>query len=122
MSERRLEIAVCRGCCCGTARKHPDVDHDAQVEALRAAVATWPGSRVRTTECLDACDRSNVVVVRELGRRGQRHTVWLGGILSRADTEALCAHVRARTPLAALPSSLAAAAFDPPSADPATAR
>jgi predicted metal-binding protein len=116
MSERRLEIAVCRGCCCGTARKHPDVDHDAQVEALRAAVATWPGSRVRTTECLDACDRSNVVVVRELGGRGARRTVWLGGVLSAADTEALCAHVRIRGSLASLSGALAAAAFDPPSA------
>jgi hypothetical protein len=76
-------------------------------------VATWPGSRVRTTECLDACDRSNVVVVRELGGRSRR-TVWLGGVLSPGDTEALCAHVRARAPLAALPAALAAAVFDPP--------
>ncbi|MFY1632080.1 hypothetical protein ACN27F_02145 [Solwaraspora sp. WMMB335] len=51
-------VTVCRGCCCGTSRKHPDVDHDGQLRALRAS-----GARVRVVDCLNTCERSNVVVV-----------------------------------------------------------
>ena len=32
-------VLVCRGCCCGTA-KHPDFDHDGQLDTLRAAIDT----------------------------------------------------------------------------------
>ena len=31
-----LSVVVCRGCCCGTETKHPDVDHDGQVAQLHA--------------------------------------------------------------------------------------
>ena len=29
-------VTVCRGCCCGTPKKRPGVDHEARLEALRA--------------------------------------------------------------------------------------
>ncbi len=31
-------VTVCRGCCCGTLRKHPDVDHDAQLVDLTESI------------------------------------------------------------------------------------
>ncbi len=76
-------LLVCRGCCCGT-NKHPDVDHDAQVETLRVAVAEHPRTRLYTTDCLGPCERSNVVVVRS-GRTKR----WFGGLLGVHSTEAL---------------------------------
>jgi (2Fe-2S) ferredoxin len=54
-------VRMCRGCCCGTRRKHPDVDHDAIVDVLVAGLAGV--ADVVTTDCLSVCDLSNVVVV-----------------------------------------------------------
>jgi len=54
-------MAVCRGCCCGTAAKHPDLDHGAQLEQLRRGLPD--PARMRVSDCLDACERSNVIVV-----------------------------------------------------------
>ena len=45
---RFARVLVCRGCCCGTEHEHPDVDHDAQVEALRA-VARFGWSTASTS-------------------------------------------------------------------------
>jgi hypothetical protein len=73
-------VLVCRGCCCGTERKHPETDHDAQLAAI-AAVA-----RTRVVGCVDECAHSNVVVVRP----GDGTSIWLGGILDPATTSALC--------------------------------
>jgi (2Fe-2S) ferredoxin len=72
---------VCRGCCCGTPGKHPDVDHAWQLGRLRAAVATT--GRLRVSGCLDLCDDSNVVVVcpSAVGRRTGARPVWLVDIL-----------------------------------------
>lgn len=68
---------MCRGCCCGTLRKHPDVDHDGQLDMLRCAAP------VQVAACLNTCDRSNVVVVQPtpLARRLGARPVWLGGML-----------------------------------------
>jgi hypothetical protein len=67
---------VCRGCCCGTA-KIPGVDHAAQLDRLRRAATT---AQVRTSDCLDACDYANVLVVQPspAGRRAGGRPVWLG--------------------------------------------
>jgi hypothetical protein len=73
-------VLVCRGCCCGTEHKHPDVDHDAQVEALRAV------ARVRVVDCVDECAQSNVVIVRP----GDGRSIWFGRILDETSTAALC--------------------------------
>ena len=34
--ERGPRVRMCRGCCCGTPRRLPDVDHDAVAAALGA--------------------------------------------------------------------------------------
>lgn len=80
-------LLICRGCCCGT-DKHPDVDHEAQVETLRVAVAVRPRTKLYTTECLGPCERSNVIVVRT-GKTKR----WFGGMLGEHSTEALAAWV-----------------------------
>ena len=73
-------VLVCRGCCCGTERKHPETDHDAQLAAISAV------ARTRVVDCVDECAHSNIVVVRP----GDGTSVWLGGILDPAATSALC--------------------------------
>lgn len=72
-------VLACRGCCCGTS-KHPGVDHDAQLDALRA-VAT-----VEVTRCLGPCGQSNVLAVVDLETREQ---TWFERVLAPADTEAV---------------------------------
>lgn len=84
-----LTVLVCRDCCCGTTAKHPRADHDAQVAALEAAVAAQPGFALQVVDCLDECDRSNVVVLRGPGRRAAERDTWLGGVLTERATEAL---------------------------------
>jgi predicted metal-binding protein len=82
-------LLLCRGCCCGTASKHPRVDHEAQEEALAAAAAQAPDVELRVVDCLDECDRSNVAVVRRgTGKPAERDT-WLGGLLTERATREL---------------------------------
>lgn len=83
---RRFTALVCRGCCCGTERKHPDVDHDAQLETLTIA-ARAGGGHCRVVDCVDECWASNVVVVRRSG--AHEPTLWLGGVLDVEQTRAL---------------------------------
>ncbi|MGE0879307.1 MAG: (2Fe-2S) ferredoxin domain-containing protein [Acidimicrobiia bacterium] len=73
-------MLICRGCCCGTSGKHPDVDHAGHLEAI-AAVA-----RTRVVDCVDECKRSNVVIVRP----GDGTTLWFGGMLDTATNDELC--------------------------------
>lgn len=81
VSDEVVTVTVCRGCCCGSARKHPGVDHVAQLERVRDTLG--PGARLRVTDCLDACERSNVMVVTPspAGRRAGARPVWLGDVL-----------------------------------------
>ena len=79
-------VLLCRGCCCGTAGKHPDVDHEDQRHRLEAAAAEQPGVEVRVVECLDACERSNVAVVRRLSQPATSRDTWLGGLLTARAT------------------------------------
>ena len=93
MTRPDRDVMVCRDCCCGTTAKHPRTDHDGQREALLAVEGH--GVRVRVVDCLDQCDRSNVVLVRDF-TRGRRPTdIWLGGVLGQRTTDALVAWVRA---------------------------
>ncbi|MGD9530772.1 hypothetical protein [Pseudonocardia sp.] len=104
-------LTVCRGCCCGSVGKHPGTDHDSQLATLRAA-----GTRVRVTDCLDACEHSNVVVVSPSsdGRRAGARPVWLSGVLREDDTEAVGAWVRAGGPgVVAPPGMLDLLTFTP---------
>jgi (2Fe-2S) ferredoxin len=87
-------VTVCRDCCCGSAAKHPGVDHDAQLERLRAALP------VRVSDCLDACAQSNVIVVHPTPaarRRGAR-PVWFGLVTSDDVTEDIIAWAEAGGP------------------------
>lgn len=100
-------VTVCRDCCCGTRKKHPGVDHDAQVEALRDGCAGF--GRVIVSQCLLACERSNVVVVAPAPaqRRTGAKPVWLNEILDDDLTDAVVDWVRAGGPgLAELPAVL----------------
>jgi len=81
-------VLLCRDCCCGTQRKHPAVDHDAQEQALRLAAAEVGGRLIRT-RCLGVCERSNVVVVKTA-----HATHWFGGALCGAQTAELTEFVR----------------------------
>lgn len=89
--ETKPKVVICRGCCCGTTSKHPDFDHDEQVEAVSAV------ARTRIVDCLDQCAHSNVMIVRSsLGR-----STWIGGLTTEAATSTLCDWLRdgARQPM-----------------------
>jgi (2Fe-2S) ferredoxin len=101
-----VSMLVCRGCCCGT-DKHDDVDHAAQVDRLRAAVAGRQRAKLYTTNCLGPCERSNVVVVRSGSER-----IWFGDVLDTAVTAALADWVEAGAP-PLLPERLAEHRFVP---------
>ncbi|MEM7341596.1 MAG: (2Fe-2S) ferredoxin domain-containing protein [Actinomycetota bacterium] len=82
-------VLICRGCCCGSSRKHPEIDHDAQVEAISAV------ARTRVVDCVDECSYSNVVIVRpEPGR-----SIWFGRLTSEVATDELCEWLEAGAPL-----------------------
>ena len=108
-------VTVCRGCCCGTAAKHPRTDHDGQVDQLRDGVAG--SARVRVSDCLDACEHSNVVVVTPspAGRRAGGRPVWLGEVLDPASTADIADWASAGGPgLADRPQTLDVHYFRPP--------
>lgn len=60
-SDDAPSVAVCRGGDCGSRRKTPQLDHQEQLRALRNDLRGI--AEVEVTRCLDACERSNVVVV-----------------------------------------------------------
>ena len=98
-------VVVCRGCCCGTEGKHPDLDHAALLSRLRDQAGYW----TRVSGCLGPCERSNVVVVLpgRQARRSGAQPVWLGWILDDGATDAIAAWARAGGPgRAALPALL----------------
>lgn len=101
-------VRVCRDCCCGTAGKHPDVDHDALLDRL--TTATLGAAVVDVTGCLLACEKSNVVVVQPSAaarHRGAR-PVWLRQVLDPGTVDAIACWVRAGGPgVSSLPTSLA---------------
>ncbi|KUN75553.1 hypothetical protein AQJ64_41885 [Streptomyces griseoruber] len=95
---------MCRGCCCGTTRKHPDVDHDGIAEILTHN--SGPDTELVRTECLWACELSNVVVVNP--SPGARHAgtrpAWITHVNTIERAEALAAWVRDGGPGIAKPS------------------
>lgn len=107
-------VRVCRECCCGSERKHPGVDHDgllARLESRARGHAT-----VAVSQCLLACDESNVVVVSPspAGRRSGARPVWIRHVLDEQVVDALVDWVRAGGPGSApLPPVLAARSFPP---------
>jgi hypothetical protein len=108
-------VTVCRGCCCGTARKHPEVDHAGLLARLTGGVGAT--GTVRTSECLGPCAESNVVVVgpSAAARRVGGRPVWLSGVLDVLVIDAVCAWVRAGGPgVVEPPRHLDAAVFARP--------
>lgn len=100
-------LTVCRDCCCGSALKHPTVDHDGQLERLRGALS--PDHRVRTSLCLDVCAEANVMVVHPTpaARRQGAAPVWFGLVLNDAVEADVVAWVRAGGPgVAEIPALL----------------
>jgi hypothetical protein len=77
VATRQVTLTVCRGCCCGSGVKHPDVDHDGALAVLTHAVESSRCGVVRVVNCLDECERSDVVAVRRLGLTGTE-IIWLG--------------------------------------------
>ncbi|MGA4899011.1 (2Fe-2S) ferredoxin domain-containing protein [Streptomyces griseoincarnatus] len=88
----RPTVTVCRGCCCGTP-KIPGLDHAAQLRDLRKALGG--SATVRGTDCLGACERADVVVIRPsaTGRRAGGRPVWLGLVSDRDATVDIAAWV-----------------------------
>ncbi|MCP9943626.1 (2Fe-2S) ferredoxin domain-containing protein [Streptomyces somaliensis] len=116
---RPCSLVVCRGCCCGDARKNPGTDHAGQLERLRRAAAASDGRlAVRTSDCLGPCGQANVVVVQpstEARRRGAR-AAWIGWVLDDDCLDELLAWVEAGGPGAAEPpAALVLQMIDPPS-------
>ncbi|WP_433797637.1 hypothetical protein [Actinoplanes sp. CA-252034] len=108
-------MTVCRDCCCGSVRKHPSVDHGAQLRALRATLE--PQHRVRTSLCLDVRAQSNVVVVQPTpqARREGARPVWFGLVLDDAVLADLTTWVGAGGPgVAPVPPILGLSMITPP--------
>ncbi len=108
-------VTICRGCCCGSSRKHPDVDHDEQVRRLRRELGC--GVVRVSPECLGHCENSNLMVVlpSRLGRLFGGRPTWIGQVLDEQMLTALAGWITAAGPgLAAMPAELQAAVFVPP--------
>ncbi|MFF2076164.1 (2Fe-2S) ferredoxin domain-containing protein [Kitasatospora sp. NPDC058162] len=115
---RPCTLVVCRGCCCGSTSKHPATDHDQQLALLRQAAADSGGElAVRTSNCLDACAQSNVIVVQPSTRgrtRGGR-AVWLGWALDDNSLDLITQYALAGGPgIAELPPALDLQCITPP--------
>ncbi|MFF5189179.1 (2Fe-2S) ferredoxin domain-containing protein [Streptomyces sp. NPDC000345] len=115
---RPCTLVVCRGCCCGDARKHPGYDHDWQLERLVAAASDAGGAfQVRTTDCLGPCDQANVVVVQPsaAGRRAGGRATWVGFAMDDDCTEEILQWAAAGGPgVAAPPVTLELQFIKPP--------
>lgn len=106
-------VTVCRGCCCGTP-KVPRLDHAAQLAGLRQALDGL--AQVRVSDCLDACEQANVVVIQPTaaGRAAGGRPVWLGLVNDPDAAEDIAAWIRAGGPgLADPPGVLDLYAFAP---------
>jgi DNA-binding transcriptional ArsR family regulator len=111
----RPTVTLCRGCCCGTHRKHPAVDHTGQLALLRERLRGR--ARLRATTCLGPCQRSNVAVVTPSrnGRRHGAHPVWLGWLLDDTAIHALADWAHAGGPgIQPLPDTLSLHQFHAP--------
>ena len=115
LDRNKPTVTVCRGCCCGTTKKHPDTDHEALLVALGDLVRDIADLRV--TDCLGPCERSNVVVVspsRGGHRRGGRST-WLGYVFDDTAGSAIASWLQGGGPgLADFPRSLRRHRFERP--------
>lgn len=91
-------VLLCRGCCCGTFAKHPDADHLEQELALERVASECADVELRVVDCLDECDRSNVVVIRRQGQPAKQRDTWFGGVVTAKATRALIGWVHDGAP------------------------
>lgn len=107
---RRAGVVVCRGCCCGSARRDPHTDHAAQLAGLHRLADAHPERvTVRTSECLGPCAQANVLVVRPspAGRLRGGRPVWFGFVRDAGALALLAGWLTAGGPgLARLPDEL----------------
>lgn len=106
-TERGPRVRMCRGCCCGTIRKLPDVDHSAIAQILENEIG--PASDLVTSDCLWACEHSNVVVVNPAptARRTGARAAWITEVNTLERAHTLAEWVRAGGPgKAELPAEL----------------
>ncbi|MFE4490968.1 (2Fe-2S) ferredoxin domain-containing protein [Streptomyces niveus] len=96
--QSRPMVTVCRGCCCGTTAKVPHLDHEAQLTDLRTSLSAV--AMVRRTDCLDACQRANVIVIQPSaeGRRAGGRPIWLGQVNDPAAAADITAWVKSGGP------------------------
>ncbi|MER8230797.1 (2Fe-2S) ferredoxin domain-containing protein [Streptomyces sp. NPDC101490] len=115
---RPCSLVVCRGCCCGDARKNPGTDHTGQLARLREAAAASGGRLVvRTSDCLGPCAQANIVVVQPSteGRRRGGRAAWIAFALDDDALDDILAWTAAGGPgLAPPPETLALQMIDPP--------
>ncbi|MEU0370205.1 (2Fe-2S) ferredoxin domain-containing protein [Streptomyces sp. NPDC006283] len=116
---RPCTLVVCRGCCCGDARKQPGTDHVGQLARLREAAAASGGRlAVRTSDCLGPCGQANVIVVQPSteGRRRGARAAWIGWALDDDATEDVLSWAEAGGPgIAEPPPTLTLQMIPPPS-------
>ncbi|NBE55767.1 (2Fe-2S) ferredoxin domain-containing protein [Streptomyces boluensis] len=116
--QRPCTVVVCRGCCCGNARKYPGTDHVWQLDRLEAAAAASGGTlSVRTSDCLGPCDQANVIVVQpsSAGRLAGGKATWIGFAMDDDCTDELLDWVTAGGPgVAAPPPTLELQFVKPP--------
>ncbi|WP_435973216.1 (2Fe-2S) ferredoxin domain-containing protein [Streptomyces sp. Qhu_M48] len=115
---RPCSLVVCRGCCCGDARKNPGTDHTGQLARLREAAATSGGRlAVRTSDCLGPCAQANIVVVQPSteGRRRGGRAAWVAFALDEDSLDEILAWTEAGGPgIVPPPATLALQMIDPP--------
>ncbi|MEU8520822.1 (2Fe-2S) ferredoxin domain-containing protein [Streptomyces sp. NBC_01216] len=115
---RPCSLVVCRGCCCGDARKNPGIDHAGQLARLRRAAADSGGLlALRVSDCLGPCAQANVVVVQPSteGRRRGGRAAWIGFTVDDDCVDDILAWTAAGGPgVAEPPDGLALQMIDPP--------
>ncbi|MFI0986553.1 hypothetical protein [Streptomyces exfoliatus] len=115
---RPCSLVVCRGCCCGDARKNPGTDHAGQLARLREAAAASRGRlAVRTSDCLGPCAQANIVVVQPSteGRRRGGRAAWIAFTLDDDSLDDILAWTAAGGPgVVPPPATLALQMIDPP--------
>jgi len=106
-TKKSFSVLLCRDCCCGTDRKHPEFDHAAQRRELEGVISK-AGGKLHIVKCIDACSYSNVVVIRP--HNGEK--IWLGG-LAQAETHVELCRFLARDVFQPLTPLLEDCRFEP---------
>ncbi len=105
---------MCRGGDCGSRRKHPQVDHVAQLARIRQELQ-GEHATVSVSKCLDQCELSNVMVVLpgRTARDAGVEPLWVGRVLDDGTTEAVVACARSIGRAGEPPAAIATHRFVP---------